>query len=264
MDNLYLNIIDSLQEPVLPEYLLKKRNKVKVYILDVKASPLRNKFYDFETFTKDENYELLMCDMIIPNKISSIKYEDTLTYIINKREPHSQFDLLLVEGGKIPNHSIVKMQNSERKVFFRSSYEFVTFCKRENLCPVVSITYDETKDRWPTETLKRAHLQLVARTKSEIFEIANKSTELGKYTNSFIEQRQIIDEGSVIWGLLLFDKMKKTEIKNINIVAPFKFRNCPTAVFKFSRGWEELLENDFYTLKLPSILKEVEDVLNYI
>ncbi|HEV7453727.1 MAG TPA: hypothetical protein VGO07_00540 [Candidatus Saccharimonadales bacterium] len=168
--------------------------------------------------------------------------------LIRKMSPHgtSEMTVMAQEGhdGQAVT-SLFGFAPEVRSVFCGVGAAFGEFSETRGLYPVVSYTFDpDTKDRKSAQSVKTYHMQLTARSPEELDGMAQASRPLGEYASN-VERRQLIDESSIVYSLVLHDYFTAHPVGSLQSIPPFSADNCSNVRFRIGDRWSDIQTDEF-------------------
>ncbi len=169
--------------------------------------------------------------------------------LIRKMSPHgmSEMTVMAQEGYGDDGSSVNTLFDFDpdvRASFYGVGAAFAEFSEANGLYPVVSYTYDPlTKDRKSAQSVKTYHMQLIARSSEELAEMADGMRPLGEHDK--LMQRQVIDEASIAYSLVLTDYFATHPVGELRPIAPFSEDSCSNLRFRVGENWRDITNSAF-------------------
>lgn len=169
--------------------------------------------------------------------------------LIRKASPHGMHEMTVIAQEGYPDDgssisSLFDFDHDVRSSFYEAGAAFAEFSETNGLYPVISYTYDPlTTDRKSAQSVKTYHMQLIARSDEELTRMADTTRLLGEH--STLQQRQVIDEASIVYSLALADYFTTHPVASLTPIAPFSEDGCSNLRFRVGESWRDITDANF-------------------
>jgi hypothetical protein len=167
--------------------------------------------------------------------------------LVRKMSPHGAYEMtVMAQDGYdgVAVDTLFGFEPAVRKSFYDVGAAFAEFSEGNGLYPVVSYTYDPlTHDRKAAQSVKIFHMQLTARSSEELEQMAQGAHPLAEH--SVAQRRQLIDESSVVYSLVLADYFAAHPIGSLVPIPPFSEDGCSNLRFRVGDNWSDVQSDEF-------------------
>jgi len=240
-----LNSFNKKNGLLLPKYLNDKRDKTIIAArFPAPIIPLEKNFIPLDNLkqnlTEFQHFQESSKPFLLQQINQNLGFFD-------KPKPHSLFELMVMQSGYNQQAGFFDLPEINQQECLKIFHKFVQYSKSLDLTPIISFSYDpHTTTRPPSQSVKRFHAHLVARSKQEINDLSSHKAYLHKFDTFY--KRRVIDEFSIVAGYVLAEIYANVFINSpFKVYKPFEIYDLPNMVISLS-SWDELEKSSFYTV----------------
>lgn len=164
----------------------------------------------------------------------------------DKTFPHALYELMIMSSGE----SILPGLHDHSPAFEKSmgamAAVFAEHCDAWRLSPVISWSYDPvTVDRESIQGEKRLHTHFIGRTAEELDVVRRQAVPAAQ--SPLVRQRRIVEEASVLAGVLAADCLDPAALRTLEPVPPLSSPAATATIqLRVRDGWAALAEPDLF------------------
>ncbi|POM25742.1 hypothetical protein BTM25_01250 [Actinomadura rubteroloni] len=160
----------------------------------------------------------------------------------DKTFPHALYEVMVMSAGTGVRPGLHDHSEAYAASVGAMGAVFAEHCANWELSPVISWSYDPaTVDRESIQGEKRLHTHFIGRTAEEVDMVRARSTPVGQSAPG--RQRRIVEEASVLAGVLVADCLDPSTLKALEPVAPLSSAaSTATIQLRMRDGWDSLAD----------------------